>query len=35
MERKGQDWIQDLNEEISLEEWGTIYSKAQSQTINT
>lgn len=34
-ERRRQDWIQDLNEEISQEEWGTICSEAQSQTINT
>jgi len=27
--------MQDLNKDVSLDEWGTISLKAQTQTINT
>lgn len=34
-ENKRREWMQDLNKDISLGEWGTICLKAQTQTINT
>jgi len=34
-DNKRRVWMQDLNKDVSLDEWGTICLKAQTQTINT